>query len=177
METKEPKEQQKPRRKKPFKLIFVILLLLFIAIQFFQPDKNNNEVNSSNDISSMVPVPDTVQQLLKVACYDCHSNNTNYPWYSNIQPVGWWLNHHVEEGKAELNFNEFANIPPRGNRSTRERQLKKLEEIKENIEEGEMPLSSYTLIHTNAKLTSGQKSEIIRWSESAYKTIAATGKK
>jgi hypothetical protein len=177
METKEPTAQPLPRRRKTLKFILVILLLLFIVIQFFQPDKNNKDVTSGNDISAMVPVPDTVQQLLKVACYDCHSNNTNYPWYSNIQPVGWWLNHHIEEGKENLNFNEFVNIPPRGNRTTRERQLKKLEEIKETIDEGEMPLTSYTLIHKEAKLSAAQKAEIIKWSESAYQTIAATGKK
>jgi hypothetical protein len=175
MESKEPTAL--PRRRKPLKFILVILLLIFIVIQFFQPDKNNKDVASSNDISSMVAVPDTVQQLLKIACYDCHSNNTNYPWYTNIQPVGWWMNHHVEEGKAHLNFNEFVNIPARGNRTARERQLKKLEEIKETIDEGEMPLTSYTLIHKEAKLSQGQKAEIIRWSESAYKALAATGKK
>ena len=76
-----------------------------------------------------------------------------------------------------MNFNEFVNIPPRGNRTTRERQLKKLEEIKETIEEGEMPLASYSLIHKEARLTDAQKAVITRWSDSAYKAIAATGKK
>ena len=125
----------------------------------------------------MVPVPDTVKNLLQAACYDCHSNNTNYPWYTNIQPVGWWLNNHVEDGKNHLNFNEFVNIPPKGNRSTKERQLKKLEEIKETIEEGEMPLGSYTLIHKEARLNPEQKDEIVKWAEAAYKTISATEQK
>ena len=129
-----------------------------------------------NDISSLVRVPDTVQQILKVSCYDCHSNNTVYPWYTNIQPVGWWLNHHVEEGKEHLNFNEFTNIPPTEKRTTRERQLKKLEEIKETVEEGEMPLSSYTLIHTNAKLTKEQRQLLINWADSARQVLGAGGK-
>ena len=155
------------------KTILLILFFLFLVIQFYQPDKNNNSITATNDIHSMVSVPDTVQQLLKVACYDCHSNNTNYPWYTNIQPVGWWLNDHIEEGKAHLNFNEFANIPPRNGKTTRERQLKKLEEVKETIEKSEMPLASYTLIHKEAKLNPAQKQLIIEWSENARHTISS----
>ena len=171
------KSKNPAAKSKWLKRIIVILFLVFIIIQFFQPSKNNNDISSANDISSLVHVPDTVQQILKVSCYDCHSNNTRYPWYTNIQPVGWWLNHHVEEGKEHLNFNEFTNIPPTEKRTTRERQLKKLEEVKETVEEGEMPLSSYTLIHTNAKLTKEQKQILIDWSDSARMALGAKSKK
>jgi hypothetical protein len=155
------------------KTILLILFFLFLVIQFYQPDKNNNSIMATNDIHAMVSVPDTVQQLIKAACYDCHSNNTNYPWYTNIQPVGWWLNNHIEEGKAHLNFNEFVNIPPQNGKTTRERQLKKLEEIKETIEKDEMPLASYTFIHKEAKLTAAQKQLIIDWSENARRSISS----
>src|SRR5690349_17918374 len=87
------------KRRRWLKTVLLFLFFIFIIIQFFQPNKNNNDVAGTNDIHVLVSMPDTVQQIMKVACYDCHSNNTRYPWYSNIQPVGWWLKNHVEEGK------------------------------------------------------------------------------
>ncbi len=157
-----------PQKKKRrwLKNIMLVLLISFMIIQFFQPDKNNNDVVVANNISSVVAVPDSVNKILYTACNDCHSNNTEYPWYSNIQPVGWWLADHIKEGKNELNFNEFATY------STK-RQLKKLEEIKKEVEEGEMPLDSYTWIHRSAKLDAAQKQLIINWADSAAKTIAS----
>src|SRR4051812_6460773 len=90
--------------------ILLLLLAVLVIIQFFQPEKNENNdmTGQSNDISSAMLVPDTVQAMLERSCYDCHSNNTKYPWYAEVQPVGWWLSHHVNEGKKELNFDEFA---------------------------------------------------------------------
>ncbi|MES2850009.1 MAG: heme-binding domain-containing protein, partial [Bacteroidota bacterium] len=104
--------------------ILLILLLIFGVIQFFHPDKNtdNSETADTNDISRMMTVPANVQEILQKSCYDCHSNNTNYPWYAEIQPVSWWLNNHIKEGKSEVNFNEFSTYGIR-------RQYKKLEEI------------------------------------------------
>src|SRR5665811_802718 len=94
--------------KKIFKRILIALLIIFIAIQFIRPAKNRSEGISANDISTKYPVPDSVQAILKVACYDCHSNNTRYPWYAEIQPVAWWLNNHIKDGKRGLNFSEFT---------------------------------------------------------------------
>jgi hypothetical protein len=102
--------------------------------------------------------------ILKTSCYDCHSNNTVYPWYSNIQPLAWWLQGHVNEGKEELNFDEFATYNPR-------RQFKKMEETEEMITEGEMPLSSYTIIHSNAVLSASQKETLINWAKSIGQEI------
>lgn len=170
--TGEKKETSRQGKTKRLRTILVIVLLVFIVMQFFQPDKNNNDVLAKNDIGTMVTVPDTVQQLLKVACYDCHSNNTIYPWYTNLQPVGWWMEHHINEGKEHLNFNEFTNISPRNGHSTREIQMKKLEDIRESIEEGEMPLSSYLWIHTNARLNKEQQHLITVWADSARLAIS-----
>lgn len=150
-----------------FRWLLIVILFIFIIIQFFQPEKNNNDVFTTNDITSVVDVPDSVQQVLDVACYDCHSNNTRYPWYTNIQPVGWWLQDHIKDGKRHLNFNEFAAIPPREGKSTKERQIKKLHEIKETVEKGEMPLSSYTIIHKEAVLSKRQKQLIVTWADTA----------
>ena len=92
-------------------------------------------------------VPATINNQLQVSCYDCHSNNTNYPWYSKIQPAAWYLEDHIKEGKDELNFNEWDTYSSR-------RKNSKLRSIIKQIESGEMPLESYTLIHGGARLDS-----------------------
>lgn len=151
-----------------FRKILWVLVLALVIIQFFHPDKNiNNSVEAeAHDISKVMPVPDKVEDILQKSCYDCHSNNTNYPWYAEVQPVSWWLNHHIEEGKHEVNFNEFSTYSLR-------RQYKKLEEIVEQLKEDEMPLSSYTLIHKDAQLTPEQKSLVTAWANAAIDTMKA----
>ncbi|MPS63463.1 heme-binding domain-containing protein [Chryseobacterium sp.] len=141
-----------------------IIFLLLLVIQLFDTDKNVSATPSENAIEKHYQVSSHVQGLLKTSCYDCHSNNTAYPWYSNIQPVKWWLADHVNSGKRHLNFDEF-------NTYTKERKLKKLDEIVETVKEGEMPLSSYTIIHHNAKLSSTDKSEIEKWVVQVKKEI------
>lgn len=146
--------------------LLVVLLIVFIVIQFFRPKKNIAEGPQPNNIASVYPVPDHVKGILAKACYDCHSNNTKYPWYNNIQPVAWWLADHVDEGKRELNFDEFASYSLR-------KQYKKLEEVNGQVKEGEMPLKSYTLIHTDAKLTEDEKRTLAEWVESTRSTMEA----
>jgi hypothetical protein len=168
--------ETKPTVRKPnwIKRIAIGLLLVFVGIQFIQPDKNNQSMDMTNDISKVVTVPDSVHALLKVSCYDCHSNFTNYPWYSNIQPVGWWLKDHIDEGKQSLNFSEFAALKPQpGGRYSTPQALQdhKLEEVAEMVEEGEMPLQSYTIIHRDSKLTDAQKKMITDWVASARQQL------
>jgi hypothetical protein len=152
--------------KKIFKRILIALLIIFIAIQFIRPAKNRSEGISANDISTKYPVPDSVQAILKVACYDCHSNNTRYPWYAEIQPVAWWLNNHIKDGKSGLNFSEFTSYRIK-------KQFHRLDDINKQVKKNEMPLSSYTLIHTDAKLTEGQKLAIAAWATSIRDSIKA----
>lgn len=152
--------------KKFFKRVFLLLLVVFIAIQFFRPEKNSSEGVSPNDISTKYAVPDDVMAVFKTSCYDCHSNNTVYPWYSNIQPVAWWLKDHIDDGKKELNFSEFASYRIG-------RQYRKLEEINGEIKEGKMPLSSYTVIHTDAKLNEQQKLAVANWVTALRDSIKA----
>lgn len=140
------------------KKIFIAFAVVLVLIQFLRPAKNVSSTKSSADISTVYRVPEEVNLILEKACNDCHSNNTIYPWYAEVQPVAWWLNNHVNEGKGELNFSEFATYTPA-------RQYHKLEEIKEVIDEGEMPLGSYTVIHTNAKLTDAEMQTLTAWSE------------
>ncbi len=138
--------------------------LLIIAIQFFDTDKNISATSSENAIEKHYQLSSHVQGLLKTSCYDCHSNNTAYPWYNNIQPVKWWLADHVNSGKRHLNFDEF-------NTYSKEKKLKKLDEITETLRSGEMPLSSYTFIHHNSKLSSADQSEIEKWVSEVKKQI------
>lgn len=156
------------------KRIGIFLLAVLVIIQFIQPGKNNQDTDMANDISKVVTVPAAVHQVLKTSCYDCHSNYTNYPWYASIQPIGWWLKDHIDEGKGSLNFQEFALVKPRPNSeyNTKEkRQDHKLEEVAEVVEEGEMPLESYTLIHGDSKLTAEQKKLITDWVQTARAEI------
>ena len=138
------------------KNILTVLLLLFIGIQFIDVKKNISQDQSANAIGNNYNVPPKVQSILNTSCYDCHSNNTSYPWYSKVQPVKWWLADHVNSGKRHLNFDEF-------NSYSREKKLEKLDEIIETIKEGEMPLASYTVIHQDAKLSASDISEIEKW--------------
>jgi hypothetical protein len=151
--------------KKILKTVGIVLVISLVVIQFFHPERNQSNV-TANDISTKYPMPDTVKALLKVACNDCHSNHTDYPWYANIQPVAWWLANHINEGKDELNFNEFA-----GYRIGR--QYRKLEKISHEVNEGDMPLTSYTLIHGYARLNDAQRKLIADWADSIHDTIKA----
>lgn len=148
------------------KKIIIALLLVFVVIQFFRPEKNISTGIAVNDISNKYTVPPEVYSSLNSSCYDCHSNNTVYPKYASFQPLSWWINHHIDEGKEELNFSEFAAYPIR-------RQYKKLDEIIKQIKENEMPLASYTIIHKNAVLSEAQKKSIENWASVLMDSIKA----
>ena len=147
------------------KRILIGLLIILVIIQFIHPARNANATVTPRDIAVMYPMPDSVHMILQKACNDCHSNNTRYPWYNNMQPVAWWLNDHINEGKRELNFSEFGSMAPA-------KQVKKLKKVAQEVQKGGMPLSSYTLIHKDAILTDGEKNILIDWSTSLAQRIA-----
>ena len=147
------------------KKILLAILIVLIVIQFIQPARNKNGQVLATDISKIYSLPQSVQATLKTACYDCHSNNTNYPWYTNIQPVGWMMARHIKEGKEELNLSEFGSYSER-------RQLSKLRSIENSIKDGSMPISSYTIIHKNARLTKEEKAQIIDWAKIIRDSLA-----
>jgi hypothetical protein len=137
--------------------IAAILIISMAALQLFpRPLKNTSTTTQPANVQYLAQLPDTVSALLKRACNDCHSNNTNYPWYTNIQPLTWYLNKHIVEGKKELNFDEFLTY-------SRKKQISKLESIADQVREGAMPLTSYTLIHTGAGINKVQQQLIINW--------------
>jgi len=146
--------------KKVIKIILIVLAIVFIVIQFFRPEKNSEIEIPENEIAATFSVPQNVHQILKVSCYDCHSNTTIYPWYWNIQPIAWFLSNHFNEGKRHLNFSIFSTYPAFS-------QYKKFKEITEQVKRDEMPLTSYTLIHRDAVLNDNQKMEIENWATAA----------
>ena len=152
------------------KKIIFFLGIVFIAIQFYP--RNNNNVAKNNSTYSLAlseTTSDSVLQILKTSCYDCHSNRTIYPWYANIQPVGFWLNHHINDGKKHLNFSTFLKKPIAV-------QNHKLEEVAEQVEEKEMPMPSYTYLglHGDANLTNQQREVLIKWAKSQMAMLKAT---
>ena len=151
--------------KKAIRYTLITLLITLIIIQFIRPAKNLSG-DVINDITTKYIVPENVMAVLKPACYDCHSNHSEYPWYWNIQPIAFFMNGHVDEGKRHLNFSDFTEAPMW-------RQYRQLDEITEQVQKDEMPLSSYTFIHKNARLTDVQKTEIENWSEATRKEIAS----
>lgn len=128
--------------------------MALIVIQFFPITLNESDTVPQSDFMVENQVPATIKNRLQVSCYDCHSNNTDYPWYSKIQPAAWYLEDHIQEGKDELNFNEWAEYSDR-------RKNSKLRSIISQIEEDKMPLDSYTLIHKDAILSDEDKRMII----------------
>jgi hypothetical protein len=146
------------------KKILIILLIVLIIIQFIQPSKNNGHAQTANDITHVVPVPDTVMALMKVACYDCHSDSTRYPWYNHISPVNWWLRNHINEGKRHINYSHFTE----GNFK---RKIHRLDETAEQVEKHEMPISSYLWIHKDARLNDAQRKLIIDWAKSSKEIV------
>ena len=143
--------------KKIIKKILFIGLIIFLLMQLYQPARNESfEQDITANFTKVYNVPKNVEAILRTSCYDCHSNNTNYPWYSNVQPVGFFMEHHIKEAKEDLNFDEWGKYSKR-------KQENKLDRIVKQIKSDEMPLASYTLIHKNARLTTVQKEEIMDW--------------
>ena len=143
---------------KVFKIIAVVLLVAFVGIQFIPTNRNHSEEVPPSDFMLVKNVPTEVKSILMISCYDCHSNNTHYPWYQKVQPVSWYLEGHIEDGKEELNFSDFGNYSDR-------MQKAKMRSIISQVEDGKMPLPSYTLLHPEAELTAEEKQLLVKWIE------------
>ncbi|MGZ3931744.1 MAG: heme-binding domain-containing protein [Bacteroidia bacterium] len=129
----------------------IIGLLLFLLLsQLIRIDKTNPTVDPAVDFISLTASPADVAAVLRTSCYDCHSNEARYPWYTNIAPFSWWIKHHINEGRGHLNFSVWGTYKPK-------RAAHKLEECVEQVEEDEMPMSSYTWMHHDASLSDQQR--------------------
>lgn len=132
------------------KKIILSAVVFLVVAQLFRVDTTNPPLTPENDFITVVKAPEEVGQIIKTACYDCHSNETAYPWYFNVAPASWWLKNHINEGRRKLNFSTWSDY-------TAKRKDKKMKESAKMIQEGEMPLSSYTLVHRDAVLSSEQQ--------------------
>ncbi len=150
--------------KRIFKKILIIGLFIFLLMQLYQPARNKDDGDVlPSHITKLYHVPDSIQVIFAATCYDCHSNNTKYPWYSYIQPARFMMERHIRNGKKDLNFSEFGNYSKR-------RQESKFESIIKQVKSGDMPLASYTILHKNSRLTSTQKETVINWIDSILRS-------
>ena len=138
------------------KKVLIVLLVVLVIIQFFRIDKINPPVDATINLIQVVEVPTTVQEILTSACFDCHSNETAYPWYTNVAPLSWWIKDHIDEGRDELNFSEWGSYSDK-------RRLHKIDELGEMVSEGEMPLKSYVIAHREADLSDAQRNTLLEW--------------
>lgn len=132
------------------------MIVVLIVIQFIRPTRNNSTETGPHDITLRYTVPADIQAILKKSCNDCHSNYTNYPWYINVQPVGWYIQHDINEAKHHLNFSEFGTY-------SEKKAKHKFEDIEDAAVNGWMPLESYTWMHPEAKLTAEQSKALGAW--------------
>lgn len=138
------------------KKIAFALIVVLVVMQAFRIDKTVKPIDTNTDFISVTGANAEVANILKTACYDCHSDQPIYPWYTNIAPVSWWIKHHINEGSHHLNFSIWGTYKEK-------RKNHKLEECVEMVEEGEMPMASYTWMHKDAKLTDTQKQQLVEF--------------
>src|SRR4029079_1791023 len=142
--------------KKGLKVAVIILAGLFVAIQFYRPDRNNPPETAANTLESSTAVPDDVRMILTRSCADCHSNRTTYPWYSNVSPFSWFLDNHIRDGRREVNISDWNTYETR-------KKVRKLDEICQQVEDGEMPLPAYLWIHWDAAMQPGDAQKLCAW--------------
>jgi len=138
--------------------LFLIVLVVFVLIQFIIPEKNDSK-NEMNAMSTVMEIPVEVNSIIQTSCTDCHSNSTNYPWYNKIAPASWFLAQHVKKGKEHLNFSEWTAY----NKDQKEHILKNLKEV---LNEREMPIKSYVLVHKELGLSENQYQILYDWANS-----------
>jgi hypothetical protein len=155
--------------RKALKVLIFGVAALFIAIQFARPARTNPAVDDSRSLEGRLNVPDEISTILQRSCNDCHSNNTSWPWYSNVAPVSWFVADHVNHGRKHLNFSDWAQYDE-------DRAVKLLDEICEEVEKDWMPLSSYTRIHGEAELSESDKRALCEWAGTERRELAGAGR-
>ena len=151
------------------KWVAIVLALVAVGIQFVRPARTNPPIQQSQTISAHTQMPEQVGKILERACSDCHSNNTNWPWYTNVAPVSWWTIDHVNHGRSHLNYSEWGKLP-------RNDQQKTLQEICDEVLDGNMPLPSYLPMHPQARLSEQDKKVLCDWTEAERQRLNAETK-
>ena len=140
--------------------------IVFLILQFIRPDRTAGPANTEQSIAALYHVDEEVSGILRKACFDCHSNDTRYPWYTEVQPVGWYLQGHIDEARKHLNFDEFGSYPLF-------RQMSKLQAVEDEVRDELMPLDEYLPLHPEARLTPEERESIIAWSRSVRDSMRA----
>jgi hypothetical protein len=159
-------KSQKPILRRVIKILFILLILAFLVGQFIRPDFSNPPVVPSETLAASTQVPPDVQRVLSRSCNDCHSNETQYPWYSKVTPFNWFLANHIRDGRSEMNFSVW-------NTYTARKKARKLEELCEQVEQAEMPLPSYLWIHRDAVLSREEARMLCEWAQAERSRIEA----
>jgi hypothetical protein len=138
------------------KIIILGVVGIFVLIQFIRPGRNHSGQVPEQSLTLLYHMPDSIHHIVQQSCMNCHSNNTDYPWYASVQPLGWWLDYHICKGKEELNLDEFAEYSD-------QRKISKLRSMKNQVRDNVMPLRSYTWMHKEARLSDAQKKQLTDW--------------
>ena len=146
------------------RIIWLVILGIIVLLQFIPSGRPDNVQNNPYDLVVNNNVPDSVVNLLKTSCYDCHSNISEYPWYSYVAPVSWLVARDVRLGKEELNFSNWESLD-------RMKKAKLLDDIVEEVSDGGMPLQIYPLMHPEAKLKKSDRQMIVDWAESYAESL------
>ena len=147
----------------------VALVVAFVAIQFVRPARTNPAVDESQTIFARTQMTPQVAAIFDRSCRDCHSNKTVWPWYTQVAPISWWLADHVNSGRKDLNMSEWGKL-------ARDRQDRKLRQICDEVTDGVMPLSSYTPMHPQAKLSEQDKKTLCDWTEAERERLTNSSK-
>src|SRR3989442_1760300 len=154
---------------KVLKWTLILLACVIVGIQFIRPARTNPPIDPSKTIEANSQMTPEVASILDRSCRDCHSNKTVWPWYTNVAPISWWLSNHVNDGRRNLNFSDWAKLPP-------DRQERKLRQICDEVEDGIMPLSSYLPMHPAARLSDQDKKTLCDWTDAERQRLAAKPK-
>lgn len=143
---------------KRLRLVGLGLIAVLLVLQFFQPESNNTPFIPEQDMLEVLAPPQPLADLIRKACYDCHSNQTVYPWYNKISPVSWYLYKHIKKGKEDLNFSDYGLLDKAD-------KIGAFADFCDVLDAGTMPLQSYLLIHKNARLSQEERENLCNWSE------------
>lgn len=146
------------------KWVAIVLVVGFVGIQFIRPARTNPATDESQTIYARTQVPAEVASILDRSCRDCHSNKTDWPWYTQVTPLSWWIVNHVDHGRKDLNLSEWGKLP-------NDRQDRKLRQICDEVMDGQMPLSSYLPMHPQAKLSDQDKKMLCEWTDKERERI------
>ena len=136
----------------------ITVAAVFILIQFDQPNRSNPPVDQTMTIAAQAVFAPPISRLVTTACFDCHSNETRWPWYSYVAPVSWLMADDVASGRRHLNFSEWGKYP-------KSKRVLKLGQIYEQVSKGDMPIQKYLYIHSDARLTAADRDSITDWTE------------